>query len=541
MGRQSDHIFLGRPVKGLTIGQIVSEAAARWGAKTYLHDLSTDRRYSYADLDRISAAWGLGLRTAGIGKGRHVALMLNNSADMLLLYYALARVGAVVAPLNPEARGDLLAYYLDLCDATVLIAEAAVLVEIDGVIARPGSRITTLICRSEVPKLVAKPGCRVLAFDDIRRPEGRDKAPEALRFDDPACLALTSGSTGPSKAVLFSQATMLMIAQSYAMSYRYSTDDVYYICLPLFHTSGLRGAAYVALLTGGAVALSSGFSVSRFWDDIARSGATTFDLLGAMATFLWRADHHPLERQHRVRMVRVAPVPPFGRGFEERFGLRLVSTYGLTDGGAPVARTLDDPDDKFFAAGRLREGFELRILDAQDFPLPRGVAGQIAIRATAPWLMPSGYHKNASATVAAWTNGWFHTGDCGYVDADGYLYFTGRLKEVIRRRGENVSAWEVEQVIAAHEDVQIAAVYPVRSPWGEDEVAASVVPRAGRSLTVDAVRDHCERLLMKHMRPSVLEIVSDLPMTPSQKIDKATLQARATVRIGGTFKGSSTP
>jgi acyl-CoA synthetase (AMP-forming)/AMP-acid ligase II len=172
-------------------------------------------------------------------------------------------------------------------------------------------------------------------FDDIQGPECRDRAPAEVRFDDPACLALTSGTTGPSKAVLFSQATMLMIAQSYATSYGYGADNVYYICLPLFHTSGLRGAAYVALLTGGAVALAPGFSVSRFWDDIVRSGATTFDLLGAMATFLWRADPHPLECKRRVRMVRVAPVPPFGRGFEVRFGLRLVSTYGLTDGGAP--------------------------------------------------------------------------------------------------------------------------------------------------------------------------------------------------------------
>jgi acyl-CoA synthetase (AMP-forming)/AMP-acid ligase II len=164
MGQLSDRIFLGRRVTGLTIGQVVSEAAARWGAKTYLHDLATERRYSYADLDRISAAWAQGLQAAGIGKGCHVALMLYNSADMLFLYYALARAGAVVAPLNPEARGELLAYYLYLCDATVLIAEAAVLEEVDGVAGRPGSRITTLICRGEMQKIAQRPGRRVLAF-----------------------------------------------------------------------------------------------------------------------------------------------------------------------------------------------------------------------------------------------------------------------------------------------------------------------------------------------------------------------------------------
>lgn len=280
----------------------------------------------------------------------------------------------------------------------------------------------------------------------------------------------------------------------------------------------------MALLTGGSVALAGRFSVSRFWDDIRRSGTTTFDLLGAMATFLWMAPEQPQERAHRVRLARLAPVPTFARGFETRFGIPITSTYGLTDAGAPMAFTLDDPREKLGSCGKLRPGWDLRIVDEADFELPARSTGEIVLRAHVPWLMPAGYFSMPEATVAAWRNGWFHTGDMGYLDGDGYLFFTDRKKDVIRRRGENVSAWEVENALLAHSAVRDAAVYPVSSAYGEDEVAASVVLHNGDEFDLDTLKQHLETTLLPHMVPEHLEIVPELPLTASQKVDKAALR-----------------
>jgi len=507
----------------LTMDSVLSDASARWGDKTYLHDLETDRRYSFHDIDLISNKMARNLRAIGIGKGTHVALLMENSADLLLLYLALARVGAVAAPINPEAPARMLAYYLGLCDATAVISEEACLSTLSEVLAEH-PQVGTIVVRGD-----AAPG--FISFSRLYDETEADDASSDVRFTDVACLALTSGTTGPSKAVVFNQATMLLVAKSYAEAFDYREDDVYYICLPLFHTSGLRGAAWVALLRGATVALARKFSVSRFWSDISRSQATTFDLLGAMATFLWQAPSNPLERSHRVRMVRVAPVPPFGREFEERFGVRLVSTYGLTDAAAPVARNLDAPVDKFFSCGSLRPGFDLRVVDADDLQTVPGVTGEIVIRANVPWLMPTGYYKDPAANASQWRNGWFHTGDLGWLDEDGYLHFVGRAKDVIRRRGQNVSAWEVESFLRGISSVRDCAVYPVSSSHGEDEVAASIVlvdPSASADLDIP---QRCRAGLLPYMIPEHLEYRTFLPLTPSQKIDKAALRREFEARL----------
>ncbi|HTO34144.1 MAG TPA: AMP-binding protein [Pararhizobium sp.] len=511
-------------ISQMTMDNVLKKAATQWGDKTYLHDLESDSRFSFRDIDEISLLMARNLRAKGIGSGSHVAILMENSADLLLLYLALARAGAIAAPVNPDAPARLLSYYLTLCDATVVIADDACRDTLSAVLPDL-PLVTTVILRNDA----ALPGA--MSFSRLFDTIDHDDTPFSVRFTDVACLALTSGTTGPSKAVVFNQATMLLVAHSYALAYDYRSDDVYYICLPLFHTSGLRGAAWVALLQGAGIALARKFSVSRFWSDIQRSGATTFDLLGAMASFLWQAPPHPLERQHRVRMVRVAPVPVFGREFEARFGVRLVSTYGLTDAAAPVARNLDDPADKFFSCGRRRPGFDVRVVDSDDLQMEPGVTGEIVIRANVPWLMPTGYYNNADANASQWRNGWFHTGDLGWLDRNGYLYFAGRAKDVIRRRGENISAWEVEQFLRSIPGVRDAAVYPIASMHGEDEIATTIVLANPDALLEHQIREHCREGMLAYMVPGHIEFRLSLPLTPSQKVDKAALRRETEARL----------
>ena len=513
--------FMGRRIADLTMEKVLEQNVLLRGDKVYLHSLADDIKLTYRDVDRASRQWACGLVQLGVSKGAHVGLQMENSADMLVLYLALARCGAVAVPINPAARGAQFLHFLESADIGWMIADAPHAQE--AVDLRGSGRLQGVIVRGGEAGDLPGEGCGVFNFAGLSNADEACLLPEVSAFDV-ACLAFTSGTTGPSKAVVFTHATMMLVALSYATSYPYREDDVYYISLPLFHTSSLRGAAYVALLMGASVALAPSFSVTRFWPDVVRSGATTFDLLGAMADFLWRAASQAAERAHSVRFCRLAPVPSYGQAFAERYGVRIASTYGLTDGGAPVAFAPDDPAAKLGSCGKVRPGWAVRVVDENDFTVAPGVVGEIVIRSDVPWMMSAGYYKQAEATNGAWRNGWFHTGDRASMDADGFLFFKDRAKDVIRRRGENVSAWEVEQLLLSHPMIASAAVYPVSSQFGEDEVAASVILEGGASLDDEEIREFCRQRILPFMVPQFIVKLDALPLTISQKIDKAELR-----------------
>lgn len=524
-----DGTFMGRTISDLTIGKILEQNALIRGDKVYLHSVSENLSFTYRDVDHLSRRWACSLLRLGVTKGVHVGLLMENSADMLILYLALARCGAVVVSINPAARGVQLNSFVESADVSWMVADAQHSGE--AVELCNAGRLKAVIVRGGDGEQEAVEASRILAFSTLADADEAIPLPDVSSFDV-ACLAFTSGTTGPSKAVVFTHATMMLVALSYATSYPYLEDDVHYICLPLFHTSCLRGAAYVALLTGGSIALASSFSVTRFWQDIIRSGATTFDLLGAMADFLWRAPPQPDEAFHRVRFCRLAPVPQYGRAFAQRFNLGIASTYGLTDGGAPVAFTPYDPESKLGSCGKVRPGWAVRVVDENDFTVAPNVVGEIVIRSDVPWMMASGYYKQPEATNKAWRNGWFHTGDLGFTDAEGFLYFKDRAKDVIRRRGENVSAWEVEQLLLSHPSIISAAVYPVSSAFGEDEVAASIILEADADFDEAEIRDFCRMRILHFMVPEFIEQLSIFPLTISQKIDKIALRQLHEQKLG---------
>ncbi|MGO4660010.1 AMP-binding protein [Ensifer sp. 2YAB10] len=523
----SNSLFLDYDIRKLTIGEILEKRAAEIGDKVYLNYLETGRQYTYAEINSTTNRWANSLISMGIVRGTHVAVMMDNCAEQLLLYFALGKIGAVTVPINTASRGDLLKYYLELADVEAVFVDLTLLDRIAEV-------------RADLPKLAKVIGTPTTAEDaEAEKPDGSyirfsilenspDTPPaERAVYSDPAFIAFTSGTTGPSKAVIFGQAAMLLTGLNYARSYGYSSTDVYYICLPLFHASALRGAAYLSLMSEGSIALTRRFSVSRFWSDVRKAGATTFNLLGSMANFIWSTPPSPEDRNHNVRFCRVAPVPKFAREFEDRFNVRFVSTYGLTDVGAPVSYTLDDPRDKLGSCGRAREGWEVMIVDSEDFELPRNEVGEIVIRCNVPWHTSSGYYKMPLQTLAMVRNGWYHTGDLGYMDKDGYLYFKDRAKDSIRRRGENISAWEVEQTIQNHPAVQEVAAYAVKSELSEDEVAVSIVLRTDQQLTEAALIEYCASKMAYFMVPRFVQYVKELPVNASQKVLKVKLREAA--------------
>jgi carnitine-CoA ligase len=306
-------------------------------------------------------------------------------------------------------------------------------------------------------------------------------------------------------------------------------DDVLYTCLPVFHTNALN-AFVQALLSGATFHLGPRFSASRFWTRVTDAGATITYLLGAMINILISRPPGPEDKAHRVR-VALAPATPAGLfdGFRERFGVHLIEGYGSTETNAVIMESWRG--QRAGQMGTVRDGFHARVVDEYDEPVPDGTAGELVLRHDPPFAFATGYFAMPEKTIEAWGNLWFHTGDRVVRDADGWYRFLDRIKDAIRRRGENISSFEVEQALTSHPAVSAAAVFPVASEMAEDEVAVAIVLEQGASCeALDLIR-HCEPLLAYFAIPRYVRFVQDLPLTTNGKVRKSVL------RDGGVLPG----
>jgi carnitine-CoA ligase len=515
----------------LTFAQVLARQANRNAAKPFL--LFQDQSWSYRELDRVTNRLANGLLALGIRTGEHVAMLIGNCPETLFLTFALGKIGAVVVPLNTAAKGDLLTYFLTQSDATSIIVGTESFARYAEV-ADTAPAIAKIV-------VVQEPGIEPL---DAASLGGRDVTGyEALAASSDAPpnvntgpqdmhgIFYTSGTTGPSKGVLRSAGATLAFSIGRAEYIGYEPEDVIYTSLPLFHGNAMQAASIPALLADATLALSRRFSARAFWDDVRRYGVTQFNLLSSMTNILWGQPESPLDRQHKVRRVNMVPVAEFAPAFMTRFGVEIVSSYSLTDFGQGTFLQPGYPPDKQRSAGKPRPGVQLAIKDDDAREVPPGVAGEICLHATDPILGERSYYKMPAANAQANRDGWFHTGDRGYVDEDGYLFFVDRKKDAIRRRGENISSWEVEQVILRHPAVMEAAVFPVQSEMSEDEVMASIVCRAGHSLDpVELVR-FCEANMAYFMVPRFIELLDGLPKTMTEKVQKSALKEAAQARL----------
>lgn len=524
------------PIRERTFAELAARQARRWGDKPFM--LFGERRVGFAEFDETSSRVANGFAALGVKKGDHVAFLLTNSPEEVFVYFALFKLGAVAVPINAAAKGELLVYYLEQSAASWLVAEIG-LAERYVEVQERLPRIRGLVGFDEAGPLPGELARRVrVPVTDYRELERAPAtAPETgVRFCDLAYLSYTSGTTGPSKGNMASHAHAIAQAYEQIAAFGYTSDDVLYTCLPLSHGNAFLCCCLPALAAGASMAISRRFSASGFWDEVRRYGATQFNLLGAMANILWAQPERPDDADNRVRQCMAVPAPgPFYDAFEKRFGLTITSLYGLTDFGLIAFKGPDAPREKRASAGLVRPGIELRIVDEDDLPVPPGEVGEIVLRPREPWFNPLGYHDMPQATLEAWRNLWFHTGDRGRVDADGWLYFVDRKKDAIRRRGQNISSFEVEQIILRHPAVQDVAAFAMPSELSEDEVMVSVVLRDGRTLTEAELVEHCQRNMAYYMAPRYVEFRPDLPRNASEKVMKYKLRAEAEARLGALW------
>jgi crotonobetaine/carnitine-CoA ligase len=348
--------------------------------------------------------------------------------------------------------------------------------------------------------------------------------PRDVKPSETLAILYTSGTTGPSKGVCCPHAQFYWWGTYSSRILALGEGDVLCTTLPLFHTNALN-TFFQALVTGATQVVEPRFSASGFWPAMQRARADVIYLLGAMVPMLLARPPSEHEREHGVRVALAPGVPArLITEFKRRTRIDLIDGYGSTETNFVIGDAA--ADQRPGKMGRLTPGFHARVVDEEDNPLPPGVAGELVLRADEPFAFATGYFAMLDKTVEAWRNLWFHTGDRVMMDAEGYFTFVDRLKDAIRRRGENISSFEVEQVVAGHAAVGTVAVFPVQSELAEDEVMAAIVLKPASTVSPEELLRYCEPLLPYYALPRYLDFVDALPTTENGKVRKSELRAR---------------
>jgi crotonobetaine/carnitine-CoA ligase len=510
--------FVASPLRGLplleqTLPALLERQAQRYGAKPLLRMGSVER--SYAEVRDATAATAGALRAAGVERGDRLALMCENRIELLDYLLGCAWIGAVAVPLNTALRGEQLAHQLGNSGARILAIDSA-LVPVLGYLDRP-PLLEQVWALDGVPA-DAPTGYRVVEPPAVAAPI----TAEAVGPGETAAILYTSGTTGVSKGVCCPQAQFYWWGVLVGEMLELDENDVLYTCLPLFHTNALN-AFVQALVAGATYHLGPRFSASRFWTRVGEAQATVTYLLGAMVSILLTRPDGDDDRTHGVQRALAPGSAPgdFAR-FQERFGVVLVDAYGSTETNCPIGAPWREQRPGLM--GPVRAGFHAQVVDENDDPVPDGTGGELLLRHDPAFAYATGYFAMPEKTVEAWQNLWFHTGDRVVRDADGWYRFTDRIKDAIRRRGENISSFEVEQAMRGHDAIEAVAAFPVASEVGEDEVAVAIVPREGRQIDPVELIRYCEPRLAYFAIPRFVRIVDELPLTLNGKVRKAELR-----------------
>ncbi len=487
-----------------------------WGEKSAQQESADRQTWSYAQtLDRVRRR-AAALREAGVRQGDHVLCWMGNGPELLVSWFAINYLGAVYVPINTAARGRPLSHILENADARLMIAHPALVGRLADI--ERGALARVLVTGTEYPEPI--PGLAIAAMVEPKSVAADDLSLERPIMPwDVQAIMYTSGTTGNAKGVLFSY------VQHYTMGPEameaVTAQDCCMIAGPIFHC-GSTLYVYAVLAKGGTMAMMSEFRTDDFWPAIRDTQSSVVLLLGVMASFLLKAPPCADDREHPLQKVYIVPFGEDARAFEERFGSQLYTVYNMTEIASPLIAGPGITEAGL--AGMPRPPFELRVVDTNDIPVTPGVVGELVVRSHRPWALFSGYYKAAEATAASMRNGWFHTGDAFRVDTSGRYFFVDRIKDVIRRRGENISSFELEAEILAHPDVREVVAVAVPSDVSEDEVLAVVTPVEGATINPAALIAFLAERVPHYMVPRYIRITSELPKTASGKLQKHALR-----------------
>jgi crotonobetaine/carnitine-CoA ligase len=514
------------PGTGLTFpGVLDAQVAVRPDQSLLVID---DVPLTYRALQERSISAANVLIGLGIEPGDRVALFMGTCPEWVTLWFGLCRLGAVAVPINTAYRGDFLANQLRDSQTKMIAVDRGLADRVFSIAADVPSLRAVLLRPDGTGSEDAEPPAQVQVHAIEQLLEGGTSVVEGAAALAPfpmGAIFSTSGTTGRSKGVLSTQHYLLNAAQAMVDLWRLQPGEVVHGPLPLFHLSAV-GTVLGPMLAGGTGILDSTFSVSATWDRVRRYQADGIALAGAMLSMLWNLPPDPRDREIPLRFISAAPVPKESfEAMEDRWQCRIVTCYGMSE-AFPLTVAGVDGTNRVGASGRANPNFEVMLVDSEDQPVQVGEVGEIVCRPRRSHVMFEGYDGRDRETVEQFRNLWFHTGDMGRFDPDGYLFFADRKKDAMRRRGENISSFEVEQVLLRHPQVAEVAAVGVPSELGEDEVMVYVVASGDEPVKMEAFMDFCCEHLPYFAVPRYVEVTAELPKNAVGRILKHELRAR---------------
>ena len=483
---------------------------------------------TFAQLDDRTDRLAAGLASLGVGRGTMIATILPNRIETVEILLAVAKLGAVQVPLNYWLKGEFLAYQLDDCGASLLIADGPGYAAARDLLSATGITRTLMVDDLPVPDNTVPDNTgaapdSVTPYDALFGQRGTfEPVSEA---SDLVAVMYTSGTTAEAKGCMLSSGYYVSVGRAYGQREWCVPGDRMFTGFPMFHTSGQLVAFMTALVNGASISIAPEFHASTFIADAAADGATMLVGVGVMGNLLLAQPPSPADKAHPFRLAVWVPMAEAEqRRFEERFGTPVMSEgYGQTE-AVPITVSAPHGPRARGTSGLVSPLLEVAIVDGADNELPLGEAGEIVVRPRVPNAMYSGYWRKPDATATAWSNLWHHTGDFGRMDADGFVTFVDRKKDVLRRRGENVSALALENVLRQHPAIADAAVSPVPGPFGDDDIKASLVLADGAVLEPAGFYEFIRDKVAYFAVPRYIDIRTALPVNALSRVMKHVLR-----------------
>ena len=518
------------PRERWTLVEAVRHQARAQGEREFL-SFENGERLSFAEFDRLTDCLATALADLGLTAGDRILGLLTNSKEFMITMIATHKLRAVFVPVNTELRGGFLEHQIINSSPRIIVVDDNLMGRFSSFDPSETGIETVVGVGDESSPDISKLGL-LAEVSQVRMDSLLDTTPNTEKLADPSpsdvcTIMYTSGTTGPSKGVLMPQGHCYLFALGIVAAMELTEQDRYFCCMPLFHANGLFMQVYASLLAGSSCHVTKRFSVTDWLNIVREENVTVTNALGVMPEFIFRSPPSPNDRDHKMTRILAIPVAEeWGVAMQERFGVKLRQGFGMTEVNMVAYSDLDDPVMSGCAGPPLSDFFEVIIADPDsDVELPRDQVGEILVRPKIPFCFNVGYFKMPDKTVEAWRNLWFHTGDAGRMDSEGRLFFVDRIKDRIRRRGENISSYELEQTLNEYPGVIESAAVGLRVPGagGEDEIKA-VIAIKGPSPDPEAFLDWCVPRMPRHTVPRYLEFVAELDKTASGKIRKQAIR-----------------
>ena len=517
--------------KNWVLPKVLKDQASLIPNKDFLQ-FSYDKALTFSEVNKLANQIANSLNKLGIRKTDKVSVYMPNSLEICLAWFGILKNGSVMVPINTAYVMDFLQYIIESSDSKIIIIAEEYLERLANIQDRiPNIEKVIVWTRNNKDSFESNgySKTQLISWNDFVS-KGSDNEPEVeITHMDHARLMYTSGTTGKSKGVVRPCAADYSSAQNYSSIMDLTSDDTVFTCLPLFHSNAMVMGVYPAMISGCKVIVEEKYSASKFWKWMKDFEVTKFNLVGVMSYFMWNAPVVPEEKQHKVKLVLGSPAPhDIIEEFMERFNILFTEGYGLTEVGQC---TFTRPNEPFRvgSCGKESPGYEIKIVNPDtDEELPRNTPGELVLRPRIPNICLHYYYKMPEKTVSDFRNLWFHTGDLCRMDEDGYIFFMDRVKDYIRRRGENISSFEVENLISTHPSIEESAAIAVKldeqGRHSEDELMIVIVLKENMTLDPTDLIEFLKPIMPKFMIPRFVRFRDSLPKTPTNRVQKVKLR-----------------